>query len=128
MRCQFHPGALWEYEEAARYYAGCQPGLEFRFMASVETAVRQIIDAPERWRIVEQDVRRCLTKVFPYAILYTIERDSVLILAVMHCHRQPGYWRRRVQGGDAEPSAPPSGGPAARLANSGLSEGPASVS
>jgi plasmid stabilization system protein ParE len=102
MRCQFHPEALSEYEEAARYYASRQAGLELRFMASVETAVRQIADAPKRWRIMEQDVRRCLTKVFPYAILYTIETDSVLILAVMHCHREPGYWRRRVQGGDAE--------------------------
>lgn len=96
MRCQFHPEALSEYEEAARYYAACQPGLELRFMACVEAAVRQIAGAPERGRAVEQDVRRCLTKVFPYAILYTIEKDWVLIVAVMHCHREPGYWRRRV--------------------------------
>lgn len=99
MTLQFHPEALSEYEEAARYYAGCQTGLELRFIASVETAVRQIAIAPERWRIVEQDIRRCLTKVFPYAILYTIERDWVLIVAVMHCHREPGYWRQRVLGG-----------------------------
>jgi len=65
MRCEFHPAALEEYEESARYYAGCQDGLELRFMASVEAAVRQIADAPDRWRVLEQDVRRCLTKVFP---------------------------------------------------------------
>jgi toxin ParE1/3/4 len=96
MRCEFHPEALAEYEEAARYYAGCQAGLELRFMASVETAVRQITAAPDQWRNFEQDVRRCLTKVIPYAILYTIESDYVLILAVMHCHRKPGYWRDRL--------------------------------
>jgi hypothetical protein len=39
MRCEFHPDALAEYEEAARYYAGCQEGLDVRFMASVEAAV-----------------------------------------------------------------------------------------
>jgi toxin ParE1/3/4 len=68
-----------------------------RFLSSVETAVRQIAAAPDRWRILEHDVRRCLTKVFPYAILYTIELDHVLIIAVMHCHREPGYWRHRLQ-------------------------------
>ena len=97
MRCEFHPDALAEYEEAARYYAGCQEGLDLRFMASVEAVVQQLATAPERWRIVEQDIRRCLTKVFPYAILYSIESDRVLIIAVMHCHREPGYWRARLQ-------------------------------
>ncbi len=46
MRYEFHPEALAEYEAAARYYAGCQEGLELRFMASVEAAVRRIADAP----------------------------------------------------------------------------------
>jgi len=34
MRCEFHPDALAEYKKAARYYAGCQEGLDLRFMAS----------------------------------------------------------------------------------------------
>jgi plasmid stabilization system protein ParE len=96
MRYEFHPDALAEYEEAAQYYAECQEGLELRFIAAVEHAVQQIIEAPERWRILEEDIRRCLTRVFPYAVLYTIEKDYVLIIAVMHCHREPGYWRNRV--------------------------------
>lgn len=44
---------------------------------------------------MEEDVRRRLTPVFPYAVLYTVEDTHVLILAVMHCHRKPGYWRKR---------------------------------
>jgi toxin ParE1/3/4 len=28
--------------------------------------------------------------------LYTVEPDFVLIVAVMHCSREPGYWKRRV--------------------------------
>ena len=37
-----------------------------------------------------------MTYTFPYGILYTVERDSILILAVMHCSRKPGYWKRRL--------------------------------
>jgi plasmid stabilization system protein ParE len=96
MRYEFHPDALTEYEEAAQYYAGCQEGLELRFMAAVEHAVQQIVEAPERWRVLEEDIRRCLVRVFPYAVLYTIEKDYVLVIAVMHCHREPGYWHNRI--------------------------------
>lgn len=106
MRFEFHPAALTEYEDAACYYAGCQRGLELRFIACVEAAIRQIVQTPERWRVFDADVRRCLTKVFPYALLYTIEADQVLIIAVMHCHREPGYWLRRVGAGDADGNLP----------------------
>ncbi len=34
MRFEFHPEALAEYEDAARYYAECQNGLELRFIAA----------------------------------------------------------------------------------------------
>ena len=95
MRIEFHPEALAEFENAARYYADCQDGLELRFIARVEFALSQIRKTPDRWRILEEDVRRCLTRVFPYAVLYTVEPDYILIIAVMHCHREPGYWRDR---------------------------------
>ena len=38
----------------------------------------------------------CLSKVFPYAVLYSIEPDYILVVAVMHCRREPGYWRNRT--------------------------------
>lgn len=96
MRFEFHPDALTEYTDAAQYYAGCRKGLELRFIEAVEHAIELIIEAPERWRFLEEDVRWCLTRVFPYAILYTIEADYILIIAVMHCRREPGYWRHRI--------------------------------
>ena len=81
---------------SARYYAGCQDGLELRFISSVESTIRRILEAPTRWRSFEEDIRRCLTRVFPYGILYTIEAEYILIIAVMHCSREPGYWRHRI--------------------------------
>ena len=97
MKYEFHPKALDEYEDAARYYSNCQPGLELRFIACVESAFQRISVAPTQWRLFEEDVRRCLVHVFPYAVLYTIESDYVLIIAVMHCSREPGYWRNRLE-------------------------------
>jgi len=75
MRYEFHPEALEEYEAAALWYAERDPELAERFVHSVEEAIGRILEAPDRWRIIDQDVRRCLTRVFPYGILYTIEAD-----------------------------------------------------
>jgi plasmid stabilization system protein ParE len=98
MRFEFHPEALIEFEEASRYYTSQQPGAGLRFVASVEDAIHRIVEAPFRGRILEDDVRRCLTRIFPYAVLYSVEPEFVLIIAVMHCHREPGYWRERISG------------------------------
>jgi len=96
MRYAFHPDALEEYDEAARWYAEREPAVGLRFIAAVEDAIDQILDSPTRWRVVDEDVRRCLTRVFPYGVLYTIEPEFVLIVAVMHCSREPGYWKLRL--------------------------------
>ena len=97
-RLEFHPEALAEFEYASKHYAEIQVGLGIRFVSTVESALQSILDAPETWPILEQDVRRRLVRVFPYVVLYSIESDHILVLAVMHCHQQPSYWRARAPG------------------------------
>lgn len=96
MKYKFHPEALQEYGEATRWYAERELKVAFRFIDAVEEAFIRIAENPMHWQLIDEDVRRCLTHVFPYAILYTIEADFVLIVAVMHCSREPKYWKSRV--------------------------------
>jgi len=96
MRIEFHPEALAEFRDAAEFYEKQQNRLGTRFTNAIESAIAHIGESPTSWRIIEEDVRRYLTKVFPYAVLYSIEDDYILIVAVMHCHREPGYWRSRL--------------------------------
>jgi toxin ParE1/3/4 len=95
MKYVFHPEALTEYAEAVQYYAEQRTQVAQTFINAVEDAVYQIRESPNRWSVIDEDVRRCLTRKFPYGILYTIEQDYILILAVMHCSREPGYWKNR---------------------------------
>ncbi|MEX2492253.1 MAG: type II toxin-antitoxin system RelE/ParE family toxin [Nitrospirales bacterium] len=67
MKCDFHPEALEEYREAALYYAERDPALALKFLDTVEDAIQRILESPERYRILDEDVRRCLIHVFPYA-------------------------------------------------------------
>ena len=61
-----------------------------------DEAVAVIVATPERWRIVEPDVRRFLIPRFPYAIYYRAYSDHVRILAFEHHSRHPEYWRERI--------------------------------
>jgi len=97
MRYDFHPEASEEFHEAILYYAERDPALADSFIDAAQRAIQQILDAPTRWGAFDEDVRRCLTRVFPYAILYTIEPEAILIVAVMHCSREPGYWKHRLR-------------------------------
>ena len=96
MTYDFHPEARLEYRESAAFYEARRAGLGAAFTIEVEAAIERILQNPNSWRVIEEDIRRCLTHTFPYGILYTIERDHILIVAVMHLHRKPGYWRNRV--------------------------------
>jgi toxin ParE1/3/4 len=96
MRYEFHPEALEEYREAANWYGNREPDLALRFVGEVEDAIGRILDGPASWRIIEEDIRRCLTHVFPYSILDTIDPEFLLIVAVAHCAREPGYWKERL--------------------------------
>lgn len=70
MRHAFHPQARSEYLAAISFYEGARPGLGAAFTVEVESVVKLICQAPERWRKFEQEVRRCLTRRrFPSAVL-----------------------------------------------------------
>ena len=96
MKLAFHPEAAREFEEAVRFYQQRGPHLARRFNSEVRIAISKIVTTPKRWKILEEDIRRCLVNVFPYSVLYAVEEDYVLIVAVAHGKRQPGYWRSRL--------------------------------
>jgi plasmid stabilization system protein ParE len=100
MTFDFHPEARLEYREAAAFYESRRHGLGAAFSLEVEATIDRILETPTRWRQIEQDIHSCRTHTFPYSILYSLAHDSVLIVAVMHLRRKPGYWRERLPSGN----------------------------
>ena len=98
MKYVFHPAALIEYSEAVQYYAQNRTALAQAFIDAVENTIYRIRESPTTWQIIDEDVHRCMTRKFPYGILYTVEEDEILILAIMHCSREPNYWKNRKTG------------------------------
>ena len=96
MNFHFHPEADEEFIEAAAYYEQCEPGLGLDFSREVHSSIQNILSYPKMWPELDEDVRRCLVHRFPFGVLYSIEPDGIFILAVMHLHRDPDYWRHRL--------------------------------
>jgi plasmid stabilization system protein ParE len=70
------------------------------FVLSVESAVAALVSDPTRWRVVEEpEIRRYVFSKFPFVIYYRWEPQHarVTVYAVMHCSREPGYWRERIE-------------------------------
>src|SRR5437870_3309638 len=96
----FHPEALLEFAEATSYYLReASPQVADAFVGAVESAIDGLLEAPTRWRVVEQpNIRRYVFRRFPYVLYYRweIEQDRITIYAVMHCSREPDYWKHRT--------------------------------
>ena len=43
----------------------------YDFALEVYSTIEQIVACPKAWVILEEEVRRCLTRRFPYGVLYT---------------------------------------------------------
>jgi plasmid stabilization system protein ParE len=91
----FHPDADAELEEAALFYESRMAGLGRSFAAEVERTVALVREYPDAGSTVGPKRRRVLVARFPYSIVYRQDPDAIVIVAVAHQRRRPGYWRRR---------------------------------
>jgi hypothetical protein len=95
LKVRFITPANHELDEAVRYYDHQLPGLGYRFFQETAAAVERVLFMPEAWPKIGERTRRCILKGFPYALLYVLEKDEVLITAVAHLHRDPNHYKER---------------------------------
>jgi toxin ParE1/3/4 len=96
MRLIYHQDAEAELVEAALFYKSRVPALGGEFLEAVDAAIAKIQETPERWRIVDGEVRNCVMRRFPYGIHYRLLAGEIRILAFKHHSRHPDYWRYRL--------------------------------
>ena len=89
--------AIQEMNDAVQYYEFEYSGLGQRFKEEIRKAALRIAEYPHAFSIERGDVRKCLLHRFKYKLLYSIEKDHILIIAVAHQHRKPDYWVGREQ-------------------------------
>lgn len=95
MNYSFHPSAEAELQEAENHYDAIDIALGNRFRAEFEASLERMLSFPNAWQPLSKNIRRRRLISFPYGVVYRIEPDEIRILAVMHLHREPGYWKKR---------------------------------
>ncbi len=91
----FHPEAEAEFNQAIDYYQEIDPGLGFDFAIEVYPTIQRSVAFPNAWPVIDGEIRRSLVRRFPFGILYSVENEGIFVIAVMHLHREPEYWKNR---------------------------------
>jgi toxin ParE1/3/4 len=84
-----------EILETAEWIARRNPVASERFLAAVDEALAAIENNPLQYQVVRGIVRRVLVRRFPYALLYSISDDRVVVTVCFHTHRDPRRWHAR---------------------------------
>jgi toxin ParE1/3/4 len=90
------PEAKEELLAAARFYESEQAGLGRSLLEHVRRILRLIAERPSASRIERGEVRVRSVSRFPYRIYYRARADEIVIVAVGHRRRKPGFWRSRI--------------------------------
>ena len=93
----WRPEAVDESLAAAEYYDEKRVGLGSEYLACVTEAVGRAKRQPRSFVKVDGEVRRVLTRRFPYGVFFLIENDRIVVLAVGHVRQAPGLWKRKAE-------------------------------
>jgi plasmid stabilization system protein ParE len=96
-RLEIREEALAEAIEARRWYAQWSPAAADLFLAELDDIFDSILRSPERWPVYTRRTRRALLRRFPYLIVYRVLDDRIVVVAIAHANRRPGYWHDRVR-------------------------------
>jgi toxin ParE1/3/4 len=94
-RVRFLPQAREEFLAEVAYYHTVRAGTGIQFVAAVEAASARALAFPLSGAPVGP-ARRMVVKHFPFSIIYRDEPEGILVIAVAHRSRRPGYWRNRA--------------------------------
>lgn len=96
-RVEFHGGAIDDIKHAVVWYRERNGDIAADFIEELKRGVDAIREAPHRWPAGANNTRRFLLWRFPFALIYSEQESVIVVWAVAHGSRRPGYWSRRTE-------------------------------
>ncbi|MGH8280813.1 MAG: type II toxin-antitoxin system RelE/ParE family toxin [Gammaproteobacteria bacterium] len=96
MKLRFLQPASTELTESVAYYEEQLAGLGEIFEQEVSAALSRIQRYPHAWHPLSHRARVFRLKQFPFGVIYEARENEILIVAIAHQHRRPGYWESRL--------------------------------
>lgn len=112
MAVDVHPEAQDELEAAILRLARARRGYGQRLEAAYRTALRKIGETPQSFPPDEDapdgfEVRYVHLPRYSYRVVFAVLGETVLVVAVAHDGREPGYWTPRLPDPTPPPDVPP---------------------
>ena len=85
-----------EMTEASLFYDAASSGLGNDFLDDVQQAIDRLREYPQGGVAFAPSLRRMFLHRFPFSVIYSVETDVILVIAIAHHGRRPGYWASRV--------------------------------
>ena len=96
MRVKLHPDARAELRAARTWYNERSPLSAIAFAQTVNSAISRIREAPNTFPLADHGTRKFILQRFPFNIFYLTGETEIIIVAVAHQKRRPGYWSNRA--------------------------------
>lgn len=96
MNVRFLTLAQKEIDETVLWFDEQVDGKGQDFLDELDRIVRLVKSYPFASTEIERDIRRCLFARFPYSLIYGVEEQTIVVIAVTHCRRAPRYWADRM--------------------------------
>ncbi len=95
-RVRLQPGAELDVAGAAFWYEAQGAGLGAEFLSVLDEVLVRVGASPQQFPDLNYGVRRALLRRFPYGVYFVAGPERSVVIAVLHLHRHPDTWRRRV--------------------------------
>jgi hypothetical protein len=84
-----------DVQEAYDWYEKQSIGLGEHLLLSIDAAIDSILRNLLHYSKLYKGTRKFNVKRFPFGVFYTIHKDSITVLAIVHLSRHPNTWKRR---------------------------------
>jgi hypothetical protein len=95
-RARFVAPARRELLPEVTCYNDKELGLGVLFLAAIEDATARALAYPFTGTPASKNTRRMFLKDFPFALVYRPDENGIVVFALAHHARRPGYWRNRI--------------------------------
>lgn len=85
-----------DLKEAFSWYEDKRTGLGYDFLLQFDAGINFVNRNPEIHPIGYKGTRKHVIKRFPYKIIYLVEEEKIIILAVVHGKRRPDLIKKRI--------------------------------
>lgn len=90
------PIAEGELQDAAKFLNADRPGFGNQLIEDLELLMDRLGRHPESGPKISRRLRVAHLNDYRYSVIYRNEADEIVVVAVAHQSRRPGYWKGRI--------------------------------